>query len=81
MFKDFLIECLIECLEVYECLSFENILSRYHVLMIFISYQTIHSIRYECKLLPTKFHKDKIYNSEENKVSSVILVAYSDIYV
>ena len=49
--------------------------------MIFISYQTIHSIRYECKLLPTKFHKDEKYNSEENNVSSVILDGNSDIYV
>ena len=59
-------------------LKFYIILSISHVLVIFMVYQTIHSFPNEWKLLPTKFCKSIICNTENHNVSSVIFDVYDD---
>ena len=61
-------------------LKFYNMFSILHVLIIFITYKTIHSFSNQRKPLPTKFRKRIQCNSEDNNVSSVVFVMYFYFY-
>ena len=54
---------------INQCLKFLNILSIFHVLIIFIIYQTINPFFFgKFNPLPTKFRKAFLYNGENNHV-------------